>query len=46
VEHVRVSLAQQALRRGASGQQAAALAGFRSDRQWRRARRRQGGASV
>ena len=40
VEHVRVSLAQQALRRGANGQQAAALAGFRSDRQWRRARGR------
>jgi transcriptional regulator GlxA family with amidase domain len=40
VEHVRVSLAQQALRRGANGQQAADLAGFRSDRQWRRARGR------
>lgn len=40
VEHVRVSLAQQALRRGANGQQAAELAGFRSDRQWRRARGR------
>jgi transcriptional regulator GlxA family with amidase domain len=40
VEHVRVALAQQALRRGANGQQAAALAGFRSDRQWRRARGR------
>jgi transcriptional regulator GlxA family with amidase domain len=47
VEHVRVSLAQQALRRGASGQQAADLAGFRSDRQWRRARgRREGGATA
>lgn len=41
VEHVRVALAQQALRRGASGQQAAEFAGFQSDRQWRRARGRQ-----
>jgi transcriptional regulator GlxA family with amidase domain len=40
VEHVRVALAQQALRRGASGQQAADLAGFSSDRQWRRAKAR------
>ena len=45
VEHVRVSLAQQALRRGASGQQAADLAGFRSDRQWRRARGRSSGGA-
>ncbi|MBI5259694.1 MAG: helix-turn-helix domain-containing protein [Burkholderiales bacterium] len=43
VEHVRISLAQQALRRGASGQQAAHLAGFSSDRQWRRAHARRGG---
>lgn len=41
VEHVRVALAQQALRRGASGMQAADLAGFTSDRQWRRAKARQ-----
>jgi len=40
VEHVRVALAQQALRRGASGLQAADLAGFTSDRQWRRAKAR------
>jgi transcriptional regulator GlxA family with amidase domain len=40
VEHVRVALAQQALRAGAATQQAAALAGFSSDRQWRRARGR------
>jgi len=40
VAHVRVALARQALQRGASGGQAAALAGFRSDRQWRRARQR------
>lgn len=40
VEHVRVTLARQALARGASAQQAALLAGFASDRQWRRARQR------
>jgi transcriptional regulator GlxA family with amidase domain len=40
VEHVRVALAQQALRSGAAAQQAAAVAGFGSDRQWRRARAR------
>jgi transcriptional regulator GlxA family with amidase domain len=40
VEQVRVALGQQAERRGASAQQAAALAGFASDRQWRRARQR------
>ncbi len=40
VAHVRVALARQALQRGASGTQAAALAGFSSDRQWRRARQR------
>jgi transcriptional regulator GlxA family with amidase domain len=40
VEHVRVALAQQALRAGAATQQAVALAGFASDRQWRRARGR------
>jgi transcriptional regulator GlxA family with amidase domain len=40
VEHVRVALAQQALRRGASATQAAEWAGFASDRQWRRARQR------
>ncbi|HSW06099.1 GlxA family transcriptional regulator [Aquabacterium sp.] len=44
VEHVRVALAQQALRRGASGLQAADLAGFSSDRQWRRAKARHGGS--
>jgi transcriptional regulator GlxA family with amidase domain len=46
VEHVRVALAQQALRRGANGQQAADLAGFRSDRQWRRARGRHRGEAT
>ncbi|NRF66641.1 helix-turn-helix domain-containing protein [Aquincola sp. S2] len=40
VEHVRVALAQQALRSGAKTGQAADMAGFRSDRQWRRARQR------
>ncbi len=40
VEHVRAALARQALARGASAPQAAALAGFSSDRQWRRARGR------
>ncbi|MDT7837529.1 GlxA family transcriptional regulator [Aquabacterium sp. OR-4] len=40
VEHVRAALARQAVARGASGPQAAALAGFSSDRQWRRARGR------
>ncbi|MEK8053458.1 helix-turn-helix domain-containing protein [Ideonella sp. DXS22W] len=40
VEHVRASLARQALARGASAPQAAAFAGFRNDRQWRRARGR------
>jgi len=43
VAHVRLALAQQARERGARGGQAAALAGFRSDRQWRRARQRQAG---
>jgi len=42
VEHVRVTLARQALQRGASGSQAADLAGFSNDRQWRRARARRG----
>ncbi|WP_284615771.1 GlxA family transcriptional regulator [Aquabacterium humicola] len=41
VEHVRSTLAQQALDRGARTSQAVDLAGFRSDRQWRRARQRQ-----
>ena len=40
VEQVRLALARQALQRGALGHQAAALAGFQSDRQWRRARQR------
>jgi methylphosphotriester-DNA--protein-cysteine methyltransferase len=40
VEQVRLALGLQAARRGASAQQAAALAGFASDRQWRRARQR------
>jgi transcriptional regulator GlxA family with amidase domain len=40
VEHVRAALARQALSRGASAPQAAALAGFSNDRQWRRARSR------
>jgi transcriptional regulator GlxA family with amidase domain len=40
VEHVRAALARQALARGASAPQAAALAGFSNDRQWRRARGR------
>ena len=43
VEQVRLALARQALQSGANGQQAAALAGFGTDRQWRRARARQGG---
>jgi transcriptional regulator GlxA family with amidase domain len=40
VARVRLALAQQARQHGASGAQAAALGGFRSDRQWRRARQR------
>lgn len=40
VDQVRVTLAQQALGHGASSRQAAELAGFSSDRQWRRARAR------
>jgi transcriptional regulator GlxA family with amidase domain len=46
VAHVRVSLAKQALSQGASGTQAAALAGFNSDRQWRRARQREAEAAA
>lgn len=40
VEQVRLALAHQARQHGASSSQAAALAGFQSDRQWRRARQR------
>ncbi|MBI3367427.1 MAG: helix-turn-helix domain-containing protein [Burkholderiales bacterium] len=40
VEQVRVALAREALARGANAAQAAERAGFRSDRQWRRARSR------
>ena len=42
VEQVRLALASQARQHGASSSQAAALAGFQSDRQWRRARQRAG----
>ncbi|MFO1339039.1 MAG: helix-turn-helix domain-containing protein [Burkholderiaceae bacterium] len=45
VEQVRLALAQQARQAGLRTQQAVDLAGFRSDRQWRRARQRAAGAS-
>ena len=41
VEHVRSGLAEQAIARGLSTAQAVELAGFGTDRQWRRARSRQ-----
>ena len=40
VEHVRLALAQQARAAGVRTPDALALAGFSSDRQWRRARQR------
>lgn len=40
VEQVRLALAQEAQRAGLQTKQAVSLAGFRSDRQWRRARNR------
>lgn len=45
VAQVRLALARQARQRGATAAQAAQLGGFRSDRQWRRAHQRLGGAS-
>jgi len=46
VEHVRSGLAEQAIARGLSTTQALDLAGFGSDRQWRRARARRRAAAA